>query len=442
MVYNLFEQKNGETVSPKIKEAPMEEDTRLAEKINRQLSEFTKRISRGLSKPKRKFVSQMLFGMQVARDVKISEIVRTLDEEIKLIKIENRLSRNLQANDLWQKVSARVLAEGARRVERDTVIAIDLTSIEKVYARKMDYLAQVWDGVKKELVNGYWAIEAVAADINRDWVAPLYGELYSQDADDFKSENELLLRVLNDISSATKKKGIFVLDRGGDRKELINPMLLEDMRFVIRANLKRQIKIKGRRKWVTIREAAERQIDCPHTYKVEIDNQGFKEKRQVSLGCAQAQLAGIDKELIVVVVKGFGKDPMVMFTNLKRNPIIVLEMYLTRWKIEESFRFLKQEYGLEDIRVRNYQSLKNTFALLSAVFYFLSVYLGRKLKLNILLKKIYEKAKRFFQMPVFKQYALADGIFRIFFNTRWKCPWNGKIAQSREKQLLLEFMRL
>lgn len=257
----------------------MEEDIRLAEKINRQLGEFTKRISRDLSKPKRKFVSQMLFGMQVARDIKLSEIVRTLDEKIKLIKIENRLSRNLQSNDLWQKISARVLAEGARRVEQDTVIALDLTSVEKVYAQKMDYLARVWDGVKKELVNGYWAIEAVAADINRDWVAPLYGELYSQDADDFKSENKLILRVLKDISRSTKKKGIFVFDRGGDRKKLINPMVLEGIRFVTRAKLKHQIKVQGRRKWVTLKEAADKQIDCQHVYKVEIDNQGFKEKK-------------------------------------------------------------------------------------------------------------------------------------------------------------------
>jgi len=34
-----------------------------------------------------------------------------------------------------------------------------------------------------------------------------------------------------------------------------------------------------------------------------------------------------------------------------------------------------------------------------AVFYFLSVELGRNLKLSILLRKIYEKAKRFFQIP-------------------------------------------
>jgi hypothetical protein len=39
--------------------------------------------------------------------------------------------------------------------------------------------------------------------------------------------------------------------------------------------------------------------------------------------------------------------------------------------------------------------------------------------MTILLKKILEKAKRFFQMPIFKQYAIADGIYRILFNVKW-----------------------
>ena len=47
-------------------------------------------------------------------------------------------------------------------------------------------------------------------------------------------------------------------------------------------------------------------------------------------------------------------------------------MYLTRWKVEESIRFLKQEYNLGDVRVRGYAGLENTVSLLSAVFYFLT----------------------------------------------------------------------
>ena len=40
--------------------------------------------------------------------------------------------------------------------------------------------------------------------------------------------------------------------------------------------------------------------------------------------------------------------------------------------------------------------------------------------MKILLEKILERAKRFFQIPVFKHYAIADGIYRLLFNRKWK----------------------
>jgi hypothetical protein len=122
-----------------------------------------------------------------------------------------------------------------------------------------------------------------------------------------------------------------------------------------------------------------------------------------------------------VVIKGFSEKPMMLLTNLEVKQIglkRILEIYLTRWKCDESYRFIKQSYNLEDIRVLSYTALRNMIVLVQAVFYFISVELGKKLKLNILLKKIFERAKRFFEIPDFKQYAIADGIYRILFNYR------------------------
>jgi len=419
----------------------MNQDTLIHQKVNDQLVRFSEILSKGLKKPKRKLVHQMLYGMQASRDIKVSEIARSLEEEIKLLKTEIRLCRNMQDENLYKHINQRILEEAGKKIGKDTVLALDLTDIEKPYAKKMDFLAKVWDGMKKEKVNGYWVLEVIGADVYDEHLLPVYSELYSQNADDFKSENDKILKAIDTINSYAKGKGIYVIDRGGDRKKLINPILSRGVRFIIRLKGDRLI-VLGNNRQKVVEEIVDKHIDYRHKYKVEIDDEGRKEKKEVELGRKRVRMPGRKEELWLVAIKGFGNEPMLLLTNVDKNPIMILEMYLTRWKIEESIRFLKQEYNLEDVRVRNYAALKNTVTLLSAVFYFLSVYLGRKLKLNILLKKIYEKAKRFFQMPVFKQYALADGIFRIFFNTRWKCPWNGKIAQSREKQLLLEFMRL
>ncbi len=66
----------------------------------------------------------------------------------------------------------------------------------------------------------------------------------------------------------------------------------------------------------------------------------------------------------------------------------------------------------------SYTALRNVVVLVQAVFYFVSIELGKKVKLNILLKKIFEKAKRFFEIPEFRQYAIADGIYSILFASK------------------------
>ena len=426
----------GKEFSQKRGGAPMKDDILIREKVNEQLVKFSDKLSEGLKKTKKKFIHQMLFGIQASKDIKLSEVSRSLEEDIKLIKTENRLSRNLQDNTLSWYINDKILKDAKNKIERDTVLAVDITHIHKPYAKKMDFLTRVWDGMKKEAVNGYWVLEIIGANIYDEQLLPLYSELYSQDADGFKSENKQILKAIATTNTYTKGRGVYVIDRGGDRKELIKSMLSDNLRFIIRIKQDRLYLLGNNRK-KRAEEIGEKFIEYNQRYKLEIDNQGFKEKRVVELGKKRVKIPGIREEFWLVAIKGFGNKPMMLLTNLDKNPVIILEMYLTRWEVEESVRFLKQEYNLEDVRVRSYAGLRNTVSFLLAIFYFLSVYLGRKLKLNILLKKIYEKAKRFFQIPPFKHYALADGIFRILFNTKWKWPWGKKKKQSTKKQLFL-----
>jgi len=91
-------------------------DNRLRSRLKAQLTKFSSQLTEGLSRPLQKFVSQMLFGVQASQDVKLSNIARSLKEEINLIKTENRLSRNLEAAELESHLSGRLAALGSRRV--------------------------------------------------------------------------------------------------------------------------------------------------------------------------------------------------------------------------------------------------------------------------------------------------------------------------------------
>ena len=86
---------------------------------------------------------------------------------------------------------------------------------------------------------------------------------------------------------------------------------------------------------------------------------------------------------------------------------------MTRWKIEETIRFIKQSYDLEDVRVLTYQRLQAIAALVLAASFFAAVYLGSRAKLEILAYHVLKAAKRIFGIPDFRYYALADGIKEV-----------------------------
>jgi len=127
--------------------------------------------------------------------------------------------------------------------------------------------------------------------------------------------------------------------------------------------------------------------------------------------------------LWLVVILGFGPKPILLLTNVgpakdREHATWIGDVYLTRWKCEEAYRFTKQAYRLEDVRVRSHVALRNMYALVTAVLYFVSVVIGAKAKLSLIFKRVCEKAKRFYEIATFYQYAVADGIHRLLFGSR------------------------
>ena len=165
---------------------------------------------------------------------------------------------------------------------------------------------------------------------------------------------------------------------------------------------------------------------CKMTFEktVEVEREGYTQKKHLKMGVLPVRLPERpDIQLWLVVIRGLAPHPILLLTNVapprgKDHAEWIADIYLTRWKCEEAYRFIKQSYRLEDVRVRSYTALRNTYALVHAVFYFVSVVVGTKTKLNRLFKKVCEKAKRFYEVTTFFQYAIADGIHSLLFASR------------------------
>src|ERR1035438_6293455 len=96
-------------------------------------------------------LEKILFGIQSSQDVKLSNIARSLQEEIPLIRTEKRLSRNLKSAELEKELTPQLVRMGSSRIQPNTVLALDLSDIRKEYAQKMENLATVRDGSTGEL---------------------------------------------------------------------------------------------------------------------------------------------------------------------------------------------------------------------------------------------------------------------------------------------------
>jgi hypothetical protein len=220
--------------------------TRVAEKLRVQIHQFLGIFSPHFSRPKLKFLEQMLYGVSASQDCKLSQVARVLGEAILLKKTEERLSRHPATPGLGELVQQQIVAHAARRVRTDTLIVVDPTDIRKPYAQAMPHLATVRDGSTGGLVKGYWACVALACEPERRRVLPLLQQLWSAEAPDFESENTQLLAIIDTVAGATDRREVYVLDRGGDRMRLCGPLLARGLRFIIRLRGDRHLVVRGR----------------------------------------------------------------------------------------------------------------------------------------------------------------------------------------------------
>ena len=103
----------------------------------------------------------MIYGILAGNKLHLSEIARSLKENITLKKTIERLSRNLHGFDAQQLLWDNYLFLVKQYVKDDyAVIVIDNSDITKPASRKLESLADVRDRSTGEITKGYQTIEA------------------------------------------------------------------------------------------------------------------------------------------------------------------------------------------------------------------------------------------------------------------------------------------
>ncbi len=77
------------------------------------------------SRWKMEFLGQMLFGIHASRDTLMSEIARSLQEDIIAKKTQERLERHLATDGMDAKIHGGILCDAAPGIHEDTLVIVD-----------------------------------------------------------------------------------------------------------------------------------------------------------------------------------------------------------------------------------------------------------------------------------------------------------------------------
>ena len=393
---------------------------RLAGKLKEDLTGFSEKISKGMKYPAKKFILQMVYGILESNTVHLSEIARSLEEKTSLKKTIDRLSRNLSLFNGKENITKNYTKLVKKEInEKSSVIIIDNSDITKTYSKKMEALSDVRDGSTGEIKKGYLTIEAAVLSNGSKMPLPVYEKVFSVAEKGFLSETDENLKCLHYLSANFKKTCIRTLDRGFDAKDYYRYFLKRDEKFIIRVKKNRDIIYKN--KTCNIMDVAKK-------YKGNYC-MGFTDRNGKKIQCKISYIpvrlcAFPQKDLVLVVVYGFGKNPMLLLTNMeiqeislkKKLCIIVTKIYLMRWRIEEYFRFKNQQFNFEDLRVMSLNSIRNLNFFATLAVGYLGIFYSEN-NGSPFMDKIFECSKRIYKIPKFVFYAMGYAFKQIFSKT-------------------------
>jgi hypothetical protein len=329
---------------------------------------FISHLTEKLSKPKTKFIKDLLCGILFASNLILTNIASKVPHPSRITAIAKRFRRQLADGQPFIKpLWFNYLAIASRRLDIDSLFPIDLTDLAKPYAKKMENIALVRDGDKGTLVTGYWCMEAYALD--KDGILwPLLIWPYSLEAEGVLSENEQVLKALSLLDEYFGEGfGIYIFDRGFDRWNIIEPFLALKRHFIIRQRGDRTVVVNNG-VHIILRDLVE------HLFA---DNPGQW------LVYKKVYLPNTNKPLYVVAYHTKGYDePVILRTFMvvenSEQALQIRNRYARRWVgCESSVEFLKNQIGIERFKVRRYQSMQQLIFLAAIAMGFLSYLLSR-----------------------------------------------------------------
>jgi hypothetical protein len=382
----------------------------------------------------------MMYGIASSNSCHLTEISRALEEEIPIKKTVDRLSRGLHGFAERNVLQENYLKQVDKYIDSTTIFPIDESDIAKPYSVVMEALHEVHDGSENKIVPGYVTLEITALTHKTKTPLPLYERVYSAAEKGFKSQDDEVLKGLCFLTDRYGHDGFRVLDRGYDANVYIRYFIKAKERFILRVKKNRIVHHNGRS--VNIEELASR-----YKGKCAMRCTMHGETIHCKVTEIPVHLPEFGKyPLYLVVVFGFGKNPMYLLTNCPTGdtPLCtaIVKMYLLRWRIEDHFRFKKQQFRFEDFRVRSLNAIRALHQLVTLLTGYLALLSQEpNTVLSCILRDVAQPVPRYKKRPAKKlyHYELAAGFAKLLRKTSANLSTHFPPLRFRPPEIQLSF---
>lgn len=349
----------------------------------------------------------------------LSAPLRTANDRLEGKRVQEMVSRWLVNYDFEQRLNPYLLRDFAGTVGDRTTLAVDFSDISKEFGGAgMEGMEMGWDGSRGCVAMGHDFISVSVVGSEHREALPVYVKL----GKGRHRKDDLLYEAIRTVMLKTHGRGWLVLDRGMDDEKFIHTMKRNNWNAVVRIkDMKRDVFGNGKDIGVTL-EGLRFGRALLNTYRGAI-----RAEVRCAIGIMQycpephVKDAATDTTRLLVVESRFDDRSIYLYVicpdcviddpqQAWEYAVRAAQAYCDRWQIETSFQTVKQEFRLEEARVRRFCRLVNVFALCILAYVFTIQYLRSSKRFRKIVKALGDNVKTL----ALKTHSLLCGIRELY----------------------------
>jgi hypothetical protein len=320
-----------------------------SEKVKRKIKSVVNKASSNLTKPKRKFMLEMLTGMLSSQSSNLTSISRSLKEDTNIKHTSKRIHRNISTSGEFLEISNIYSLHSCKSmINEQTLICLDGGDISYSHAKGYEFMSMVRDGSLGQQRLGY-PLNLLVCRNGNEAPFPVLLEVFNR-CSNYVSDNFEMLRIIERFMAVHGTKGIWTLDRGYDSKLIMEYILERGGSFNIRQKGTRHLIVNGQP--VSARNIAS---GITRRYKYKDGSFGYKK-------------CYLGNYPVTLVYYKYGNVDLMLLSSghitKKRIACERIKGYLQRWGVEESYKFIKQSFGLERSAIKKFAGIKSLLGII------------------------------------------------------------------------------